>query len=458
MVIQAVNPATEEEAGSYPATSNDEVQARLQCASEAFPAWRGAGFPARAAKLRAAAEVLRSQRHEFARLMATEMGKPISQGEAEVEKCASACEFYAQNAERFLAREPVPTDAANSFVAFEPLGVILAVMPWNFPFWQVFRCAAPALMAGNTVLLKHASNVPGCALAIAGVFQRAGCPDGVFQTLLIGSKAVAALIAAPEVRAISLTGSVAAGKAIAGQAGAHLKKTVLELGGSDPYVVLEDCDLEMAAETCAKSRLINSGQSCIAAKRFIVAEAVRPQFEELFAARMAEAKVGEPLARETVVGPLARRDLRDQLHDQVERSLAQGARLILGGKVPAGKGWFYPPTVLADIRPGMPVWQEETFGPVAAIIGARDEAEAIRLANGSAFGLGAAVFTRDLKRGERIAAEQLDAGNCFVNDYVRSDPRLPFGGIKDSGYGRELGLHGIREFVNIKSVYVRAGK
>jgi succinate-semialdehyde dehydrogenase / glutarate-semialdehyde dehydrogenase len=356
---------------------------------------------------------------------------------------------------RLLGTEPVQTDASTSFVCYEPLGVILAVMPWNFPFWQVFRCAAPALMAGNAVLLKHASNVPGCALAIASVFEKAGCISGLFQTLLIGSAAVQKLIAAPVIRAVSLTGSVEAGRAIAAQAGSNLKKTVLELGGSDAYVVLEDCALSATVENCVRSRLINSGQSCIAAKRFIVVESILSNFEQEFVARMAEAKLGDPLLESTVVGPLARQDLRAQLHEQVQRTIAQGARLLLGGTIPKGKGWFYPPTVLTNVRPGMAACQEETFGPVAALISARDEADAIAMANDSVFGLGAAVFTANRERGQRIATHELEAGNCFVNDFVRSDPRMPFGGIKDSGYGRELGAFGIREFVNIKSVWVK---
>jgi succinate-semialdehyde dehydrogenase / glutarate-semialdehyde dehydrogenase len=455
MAIRSIDPATGQEGASYPETSPAQVQAAVNEAGAAFQAWRRLDIGERGAKIRAAADLLHSSREEYARLMAQEMGKPISQGEAEVEKCALACSYYAEHARTFLRREPVSTDATNSFVTFEPLGVVLAVMPWNFPFWQVFRCAIPALMAGNAVILKHASNVPGCALAIEALFHKAGFPAGVFRTLLVDAGGVSAMIGSAAVKAVSVTGSVSAGKSIAAQAGAHLKKTVLELGGSDAYVVLEDCDLAQTVETCVKSRLTNSGQSCIAAKRFIVVEPIRSKFEELFVERMAEAKMGDPLSRETTVGPLARRDLRDQLHAQVERSGAQGAKLRLGGKIPPGKGWFYPPTVLADVRQGMTAYQEETFGPVAAIIGARDESEAIRIANDSSFGLGAAVFTQDLKRGERIAAEELEAGACFVNDFVRSDPRLPFGGIKDSGYGRELGLFGIREFVNIKSVYVK---
>jgi succinate-semialdehyde dehydrogenase/glutarate-semialdehyde dehydrogenase len=333
--------------------------------------------------------------------------------------------------------------------------VVLAVMPWNFPFWQVFRFVAPALMAGNAGLLKHASNVSGCALAIEEILHAAGFPKELFRTLLVGSPRVAALIEAPQVKAVTLTGSTPAGRSVAAKAGERLKKTVLELGGSDPYLILEDADLEPAAETCVASRLINGGQSCIAAKRFIVVEPVRKRFEELFVARMRASRMGDPLEEGVDLGPQARRNLRDELHAQVRRSVERGARLVLGGTLPAGKGAYYPPTVLADVGKGMPAYDEELFGPVAALIAARDEADAVRIANDSPFGLGAAVFTRDLARGQRIAAEALEAGSCFVNSFVKSDPRLPFGGIKESGYGRELASFGIQEFVNIKTVYVK---
>jgi succinate-semialdehyde dehydrogenase/glutarate-semialdehyde dehydrogenase len=332
--------------------------------------------------------------------------------------------------------------------------VILAVMPWNFPFWQVFRFAAAAVMAGNGVVLKHASNVPGCSLAIEDVFRQAGFPEDLFRAVLVGGTHVEAAIANPHIRAVTVTGSTAAGKAVARKAGEMLKKTVLELGGSDPYVILEDADLAKAVETCVRSRLINSGQSCIAAKRFIVVNARREEFEDLFVSRMKAAKMGDPLDEFTEVGPQARLDLRRDLHRQVQESLARGAVLLLGGEIPPGDGAFYPPTVLTEVKRGMPAYEEELFGPVAAIIPVADEREAIRVANDSSFGLGAAVFTRDLARGERIAAEELEAGSCFVNDFVRSDPRLPFGGIKESGYGRELSSHGIREFVNVKTVVV----
>jgi succinate-semialdehyde dehydrogenase/glutarate-semialdehyde dehydrogenase len=388
--------------------------------------------------------------------MAVEMGKPVADGRAEADKCAWACDYYAERAEGFLADQPAETEAAKSYVAFRPLGVVLAVMPWNFPFWQVFRFAAPGLMAGNAAVLKHASNVPGCALAIEDVFRRAGFPDGLFRTLLIGSGRVEdEVLAHPKVRAATLTGSVAAGEAIGAQAGRRIKKTVLELGGSDAYLVLEDADLDQAVPACVASRLVNSGQSCIAAKRFIVPRAIAGELTERFVAEMRGKRMGDPLDESTKVGPQARRDLRDELHEQVEKSVAKGARLLLGGEVPEGPGAFYPPTVLTGVEPGMPAYDEELFGPAAAILEVEDEEEAIRVANDSRFGLGAAVFSRDLERAERIAADRLDAGCCFVNTFVKSDPRLPFGGVKESGYGRELGRFGIEEFVNVKTVWVK---
>lgn len=455
MVFESVNPATGGTLASYPEASGKEVQDCLHAADAAARAWRQTSFPERAELMRKTAALLRQNASDHARLIALEMGKPIKQGRAEVDKCAAACEFYAANAPAFLAPEPVEAGVSKSYVAFEPLGVVLAIMPWNFPFWQAFRCVVPALMAGNAVVLKHASNVPGCALAIEAVFTAAGFPNGLFRSLRVSSSTASSLIEAPEIQAVSLTGSVAAGKAVAAKAGACLKKTVLELGGSDPYVILEDCDLEQAVEACVTSRLINSGQSCIAAKRFIVVEPVRKAFEEAFVASLANEVLGDPLDALTTVGPLAREDLRSQLQSQVGRTIASGGRLLTGGRIPPGEGWFYPPTVLTDVRKGMAAFDEETFGPVAAIIPAGGEEQAIALANDSPFGLGAAVFTRDAGRGERIAVSELDAGNCFVNDYVRSDPRLPFGGIKESGYGRELASFGIREFVNIKTVWVK---
>jgi succinate-semialdehyde dehydrogenase/glutarate-semialdehyde dehydrogenase len=386
--------------------------------------------------------------------MAEEMGKPVRDGVAEVQKCAVGCDYYAENAEHFLAPEIAKTEARKSFVAFRPLGIVLAVMPWNFPFWQVFRFAAPGLMAGNAAVLKHASNVPGCALAIEQAFRKAGFPENLFRTLMIGSRSVDTVIEHPLIRAATLTGSGPAGRAVASKAGALLKKTVLELGGSDPYLVLDDADLDLAAKVGAKGRLVNSGQSCIAAKRFIVVEKVRRQFEELFVSQMSAVKVGDPLGDNTQMGPLARHDLRDTVHRQVEGSIAKGARCLLGGTIPNSRGAYYPPTVLTDVSKGMPAFDEEVFGPVAAVVPVKDEEQAIETANDSPFGLGGGVFTRDLARGEHIAAELIDSGMVFVNEHVSSDPRLPFGGIKESGYGRELSHYGIKEFVNIKTVYV----
>ncbi len=454
MIIESLNPATGRINRTYEETKPEDVERIVHSSHEAFLAWRRRDIGERAELVRAAGRVLRDRIEEYARLMAEEMGKPVREGRSEVEKCAWCCDYYADNGGGFLAPEFVDTDAYRSFVTFQPLGIILAVMPWNFPFWQVFRFAAPALMAGNSCLLKHASNVPGCALVIEEIFRRAGFPENVFRTLLIGSAGVDAVIANPLVRAVTLTGSTPAGRAVAGRAGGMLKKTVLELGGSDPYVILEDADLDRAVETCVKSRLINSGQSCIAAKRFVVVEPVRRAFEEGLVEAMRSRRMGDPLREDTDVGPLARHDLRDELHRQVRESVKGGARCLLGGEIPEGPGAFYPPTVLTEVHRGMPAYEEELFGPVAAIIPVRNEEEAIRTANDSVFGLGAAVFTRDLDRGERIAVEEIEAGSCFVNSFVKSDPRLPFGGIKESGYGRELSHFGIREFVNIKTVYV----
>jgi succinate-semialdehyde dehydrogenase/glutarate-semialdehyde dehydrogenase len=454
MALTAINPATDEILEEYEEMTAREAAEAVLHADAAFRSWRDTSLSERAILMSAAGQILRERAEEYAKIMAAEMGKPISQGRAEAEKCAWVCDYYASNAARFLEAEVVETDASRSFVTYQPLGAVLAVMPWNFPFWQVFRFAAPALMAGNVGLLKHASNVPGCALAIQDVFAHAGFPENVFRTLLIGSKQVDAIIEHPLVRAVTLTGSTPAGKAVACKAGEVLKKSVLELGGSDPYVVLADANTGAAASTCAQSRLVNSGQSCIAAKRFIVVATQREEFEQLFVQYMQAAKVGDPMREDTEVGPLARIDLRTELHDQVMRSVDAGARCLLGGEIPDGAGAFYPPTVLTDVKKGMPAFDEELFGPVAAIVTVPDDDAAIAVANDSSFGLGAAVFTSDVERGERIAAEQLDAGCCFVNAFVRSDPRLPFGGIKESGYGRELSHFGIKEFVNIKSVYV----
>jgi succinate-semialdehyde dehydrogenase/glutarate-semialdehyde dehydrogenase len=454
-LLESINPATDQIVDRYEESSQEQIASAVALADLAFSAWRGSDFPSRAAAMRRAADLLEGGKARHAELMAAEMGKPIAQGKAEIEKCAWACRYYAENASRFLEPLPIESDAAKSYVTFPPLGVILAVMPWNFPLWQVFRFAAPALMAGNACVLKHASNVTGCALAIGDLLREAGFPEHLFTVLRLRAGAVERVLERREVRAVTLTGSAAAGRAIASQAGRLLKKSVLELGGSDPYVVLEDAEMESSVEACVNSRLINAGQSCIAAKRFIVVETIRREFTERFVAKMRAKRMGNPVEAGVDLGPLARRDLRDQLHAQVVESVRRGAKLLLGGEIPKGPGAFYPPTVLAEVGPGMPAYEEETFGPVAAIIAARDQADAIRIANDSSFGLGSAIFTRDAARGERIASESLEAGSCFVNALVRSDPRLPFGGIKESGYGRELSVFGIREFVNVKTVYVR---
>ena len=453
-MITPMNPTTGAALPSHAELDNAALKAALKASGAAFAEWRCTSFEQRAALLRVVAQLLKERRDRFARLMADEMGKPLAQGRAEADKCAWVCEYYAEHGAGFLADEIVQTDFTKSLVTYQPIGVVLAIMPWNFPFWQVIRVAAPTLMAGNVVALKHAANVPGCALAIEELFRDAGFPVGAFTTLLIDAPQVKAAIRHPAVQAVSLTGSVGAGRAVAKLAGERIKKTVLELGGSDAYVILKDADLQLAADTCAASRLINSGQSCIAAKRFIVVESVREEFERLLVERMRAAKVGSPLEEGVAVGPLARHDLRDTLHDQVQRSIAAGARLLLGGTIPPGPGAYYTPTVLTDVRKGMAAYGEELFGPVAAIILVKNERAAIKVANDSVFGLGAAVFTRDVVRGERIAREEIQAGSCFVNAFVKSDPRLPFGGIKESGYGRELSHHGIREFVNAKVVSV----
>ena len=454
-MLTSVNPVNNKIIKSYDEFTSHEVENIVSLSDNAFLSWKQTSFSARAELMKNAARVLRENSEEYSVLMTLEMGKPILQSRAEVEKCALVCDYYADNAEKFLADELIETDALKSFVTYQPLGVILAVMPWNFPFWQVFRFAAPNLMAGNTGLLKHASNVSGCALAIEEVFNKAGFPENVFRTLFVSSKNIHKVISNSKVQAVTLTGSVPAGKSVASLAGGLIKKTVLELGGSDPYVVLEDADLHQAALSCVNSRLINAGQSCIAAKRFIIVESVYDEFEKLYLGFISNKKMGDPFDENNALGPQASIQLRDELHQQVLKSIEQGAELILGGKIPDSDGAFYPPTILKNVKPGMAAFDEELFGPVAALVRAKNESEAIELANKSIFGLGASVFTKDIIRGEKIAKEMLNAGCCFVNDFVKSDPRLPFGGIKESGYGRELSPFGIKEFVNIKTVYVK---
>lgn len=451
--MQAMNPATGEVIKAYSEHSDAQVQDILKTTQQAWLDWRETSFETRSGLMHRAAEVLRKNKEEYARLMSLEMGKVITEARAEVEKCAWVCEYYADHAAEFLKDEMIETDASRSFVAFQPIGIVLAVMPWNFPFWQVFRFAAPALMAGNAGVLKHASNVPGSALAIEAVFREAGFPENLFRSLLIPARQVSAVIQNPLVKAVTLTGSEPAGMQVAAEAGRALKKTVLELGGSDPFIVLEDADIPACVKMSATARMINTGQSCIAAKRFIVVQSRVKEFEQQQAAILANMKLGNPLDEATQVGPLARPDLRDELHEQVSKSLKMGARLLTGGEPVDGVGAFYKPTVVTDVRKGMPLYDEETFGPVSAIIPVKDVEEAIAVANDSEFGLGGAVWTRDVKLGEEVA-RRIESGAVFVNGMTKSDPRLPFGGVKRSGYGRELSHYGIREFVNIKTIWV----
>ncbi|MFC1565539.1 NAD-dependent succinate-semialdehyde dehydrogenase [Candidatus Neomarinimicrobiota bacterium] len=454
-MLQSINPFNQEVIQSYKEHSQNEINNIITDADITFKEWRRTNFGERSELLRNTVSILKKNIEEYSKIMTMEMGKPIRESRAEIEKCAWICEYYAENSEKFLSPQEIKTDALKSYITFQPLGVIFAVMPWNFPFWQVFRFAVPTLMAGNVGILKHSSNVSGCALAIERIFRDAGFPKNTFQTLLINNKVVASVIENSAIKAVTLTGSTPAGKAVASKAGEMLKKTVLELGGSDPYIILEDANLQKAVNSCSISRLINTGQSCIAAKRFIVVESVLKKFQSLLIKKMKNIIMGNPFNENTDIGPMARIDLCDELHQQVIKSLKLGAKLVFGKQYSDGKRAFYPPIILTDVKPGMPAFDEELFGPVAAIVPAKDENDAIALANNSVFGLGAAIFTKDIARGEKIAAEKLETGSCFVNDFVKSDPRLPFGGIKQSGYGRELSDFGIREFVNIKTIYVK---
>ena len=453
--IQTINPATGKPGRSYDLHTIDEAHEAAAAAHRAFLDWRRISFDERARVVRRVGEILSVSKDEFARLMTQEMGKTLDDGRAEVEKCATNCDWFADHAHEYLADQPADIGGPEAFVTFNPLGVVLAVMPWNFPFWQVFRFVAPALMAGNGALLKHASNVPGSALAIEQVLHDAGVPHDLFRTLLLPSSDVEALIKDEHVAAVTLTGSVAAGKAVATAAGSVLKKCVLELGGSDAYVVLEDADAEAAAKIAATARMVNGGQSCIAGKRFIVVREILDRFTDALVDAMSGYEMDDPAKDGTKLGPMQSVKARDEIHRQVRDSVANGAKLLLGGDVPDRPGAWYPATVLADVRPGQPAHDEEVFGPVAGIITANDEADAIRIANASEFGLGSGVLTGDVDRGRRIASQELEAGLSFVNENVRSDPRMPFGGIKHSGYGRECSAYGIREFTNIKSVHVR---
>ncbi len=453
MGIASINPTTGETLKTFPALSTEQIEAKLQLAANTFHTYRHTSFSDRSRMMSRAAEILESEKDRFAKVMTTEMGKPLKAAVSEAEKCAWVCRYYAENAERHLADQVVETTARNSYVRFQPLGPVLAVMPWNFPFWQVFRFAAPALMAGNTGLLKHASNVPQCALAIEEIFTRAGFPEGVFQTLLVGSEAVEAILNNGHVVAATLTGSEPAGRSVASIAGKQIKKTVLELGGSDPFIVMPSANLREAVTTAVKARTINNGQSCIAAKRFIVAAEVYEEFEQKFAAEMQALKIGDPMDEATEIGPLATPQIVNDLDEQVKKAVASGARVLTGGKKLDRPGNFFEPTVLVDLDVSAPVSCEEIFGPVAMLFRAANVDEAIKIANATSFGLGSAAWTNDAGEQARFI-EELEAGSVFINGMVASDPRLPFGGVKNSGYGRELAEYGIREFVNIKTVWI----
>lgn len=453
MAIASINPATGETLREFSALSAQQIEQKLQLAAGVFQTYRRTPFAERSRMMMRAAEILESEKPAFGKTMTTEMGKPLTAAIGEVEKCAWVCRYYAENAERHLADEIVETNAKKSYVKFQPLGPVLAVMPWNFPFWQVFRFAAPALMAGNVGLLKHSSNVPECALAIEDIFRRAGFPEGAFQTLLIGSDAVEGILKDRRVVAATLTGSEPAGRSVAGTSGKEIKKTVLELGGSDPFMVMPSADFETAVTTAVKARTINNGQSCIAAKRFIVAAEIYDKFEERFVSEMKALRVGDPMDESTQIGPLATPQIRDDLVEQVKKAVDSGARVLTGGNKLDGPGNFYEPTVLVNVDPSSPVSCEEIFGPVAMLFRAANIDEAIHLANATPFGLGASAWTNDANEQAKFI-EEIESGSVFINGMVASDPRLPFGGVKNSGYGRELAEFGIREFVNIKTVWI----
>jgi succinate-semialdehyde dehydrogenase / glutarate-semialdehyde dehydrogenase len=451
--IRSINPATGAVLATFASFGEEQIERVLQRAKEESGRWRRTSFEQRGELLRRAGAYLRRDRERLAGLITAEMGKPIVEAEGEIEKCAWVCDYYAEHGARFLADEPRESSARESYVEFNPLGVVLAIMPWNFPFWQLMRFAAPALMAGNTAILKHASNVPQCALAAEQMFRECGCPDGVFQTALVAGAEATRMIEDPRIAAVTLTGSEEAGSIVAATAGKFIKKTVLELGGSDPFIVLEDADLDAAVETGVRARFQNAGQSCIAAKRFIVVDSVFDDFERRYVQTVKSLRIGDPMDRTTQIGPLARNDLRDGLEKQVQRSLAGGGRLVIGGERLPGRGYFFAPTVVSEVDPATPLACEEVFGPVAALMRVANTEEAVRVANQCAYGLGSSLWTKDISRA-RVLARQIEAGMVFINGMVVSDPRLPFGGVKLSGYGRELADYGIREFVNIKTVWI----
>ena len=454
MPIQTLNPATEEVIKTFEELTDNQIEEKLIKAQKAFENWRQTSFEQRAEKLKKVAEILRVDAKAIGEIMTLEMGKPIKQAMAESEKCAWVCDYYADHAEKFLAPEKISTDASESYVQFDPLGIVLAVMPWNFPFWQVLRFAAPTLMAGNVGVLKHASNVPQCAEKIEEIFTQAGFPPGVFQNFLISSGKVESLIRDPRVKAVTLTGSEYAGSQVAKVAGEEIKKTVMELGGSDPFIILEDADVAMACAVATTARNINNGQSCIAAKRFIVVESVAEEFKKMFVEKFESLKIGDPLDEQTDIGPVVSKQSLEELEKQIKESVEQGAKILTGGKRVGDKGYFLQPTILTDITKDNPIYEQEVFGPVALVITVKDEAEAIKVANDTSFGLGASVWTSDINKAKKIIP-QIDAGAVFINGMVKSDPRLPFGGEKRSGYGRELSHYGIKEFVNVKTVWVK---
>lgn len=454
MTIKTINPATGAVIQSYEEYDNKKIEESIKNTHKAFLEWKAADFKSRAKHMRRAAEILNAKVDQYAKIISDEMGKPITAAKAEIKKCAWVCEHYADHAEEYLKSRMVKTEMSKSYVTYQPLGIVFAIMPWNFPFWQVFRFAAPTLMAGNAALLKHAPISTGTALAIQELFELAGFPKHLFSVLIVDNTGAAKVIQNKLVTAVTLTGSARAGSTVGMEAGKSLKKIVLELGGSDPYVILNDADLEKAAEACVTSRMNNTGQVCISAKRVILVEPIQDKFKQLVSEKMKRFQMGDPADANCNFGPMAREDLRDELHKQVQTSIKAGAKLLMGGEVPKRKGFYYPPTILDNVKPGMPAYEQELFGPVMCFINVKTEEEAIKVANDTSYGLAGAVFTQNLAKGEKIAAEMIQVGACAVNGYVSSDPRLPFGGIKESGYGRELSQEGIRAFVNTKTVMV----
>ncbi|MGQ1785989.1 NAD-dependent succinate-semialdehyde dehydrogenase [Saccharicrinis sp. GN24d3] len=456
MLLKSINPANGEIVREYPESQWEEIDNTIRDVKNAFKSWRKTSIQKRIDHVKNLARLLEIKKEGLSFTITIEMGKPIVESRAEIDKCIWLCNYYCDNIDEFLKPRPVSTEATESYVSFQPIGVILAIMPWNFPLWQVFRCAIPSILAGNTMVLKHASNVPGCSIAIEDLFLESDFPDDIFRSVLTSNRKVERMIANKRIAAVTLTGSTKAGQAVAKTSGTYLKKCVLELGGSDPYIILNDADLDLAVEACIKGRLLNTGQSCIGAKRFIATEKIYEEFEHKFVKEMKSATMGDPFNEFNQLGPMARGNIREDLMSQVNKSVSLGANLLCGGEINYDiEGFYYPPTVLSNVQAGMPAYNQELFGPVASLMKAKGEQEAIKIANDTSFGLGAAVFTSDLDRGKYIAEYELDAGCCFVNDFVKSDPRLPFGGVKESGYGRELSIYGLYEFVNIKSIYIK---